>query len=558
VSFKPRILQLRLKGTGLLAAFLILTLAFSLWLAYQTLDAARSHRRTAEGVLGDFAGIAVWEYSRRIQENLGSFGQAVFDDIPRNLRRQAPGPDIMENDLRYALHRQDCECRRLRREAWFFRVDLRDSTTLASPDTLDPATAAFLASTISRDRASHPDSRESLIPVPAGSPLGDASLLLYRVTGWSDEDRPLAYGVVATTSAMEELFANWYYQDPVLPSSLAEGQPNDSLLEMTVLGAPGAEVFTTSIAYDNAFFASDTLEQELGSLVIRGGIRADAAETLIIGGLPRSRLPLLLVLLALTLGVGTAALLQIRREHHLARLRNDFISSVSHEFRTPLTQIRLFSEILDSGKLSNEEERRRSTAVINREAGRLTHLVENILQFSQLQQARAPSRDVEPTELGPILAEVIDAFLPQARSRGIRILTSNGEGIQVMGRRGGIHRILSNLLDNALKYGPDGQQVRIRVSEKPGDRVWLSVEDEGPGIAPRDRQGIWDPYRRLERDVEGKVQGSGIGLSVVAELAQVFGGRAWVEGEDGKGARFVIEFRKGESHQTSSEEERGD
>lgn len=542
MSPKPEALYPRRRGTGLLAVFLLLTLVFSLWLGYQALDAARSHRRTAEGVLTDFAGIAVWEYSRRIEENLGSFGRAIFDDIPRTLRRQAPGPEIMENDLRYALHYQDCSCSLLRETAWFFRVDLRDTTAVVSRAALSPQTLSYLAKTVAQDRASKPAARESLILLGEDSGMGQSSLILYRVTGWSDEDRHLVYGMAAEAGAMQDLFSKWYNNGPVLPSSLAGDQPNDSLLEMTVLGDDGTEVFRSRMTFDDAFLARDTLDPELGSLIVQGGIRPDAAETLIIGGLPRSRLPLLLVLLALTLGVGAAALLQIRREHHLSRLRNDFVSSVSHEFRTPLTQIRLFSEILDSGKLTTEEERKRSTSVINREAGRLTNLVENILQFSQLQQTSAHPGNPEPVELGELLAEVTDAFRPQAESRGVRLETAGAEGVWVLGRRGGIHRILSNLLDNALKYGPDGQTVRVQIHRHFGERVRLTVEDEGPGVAQRDRKRIWEPYRRLERDVEGKVQGSGIGLSVVGELVHVFGGKVWVEGRETHGARFVVEL----------------
>jgi len=450
----------------------------------------------------------------------------------------------MENDLRYALRYQDCSCPKLREGAWYFRVDLRDASTVTSPVSVGPQVESFLANLVSLHQDSNPELRQSLITVPEGTVLGPASLILYRMTGWSDEERILAYGLVAEATAMEELFDNWYYQDPVLPGSLAADRSNDSLLEMAVLGVEGTEVFRSHVAFGNPFPAVDTLGPDLGFLIVRAGIKPDAAGELIIGGLPRSRLPLLLVLLALTLGVGVAALFQIRREHRLGHLRNDFISSVSHEFRTPLTQIRLFAEILASGKLTSEEERRRSTRVINREAGRLTHLVENILQFSEFRMTSPRAGEVEPIELGPMLAEVTDAFFPQAQSRGIRIDVEVAEDVWVMGRRGGVHRILSNLLDNALKYGPDGQTVRIEEREGSEEIVRLSVEDEGPGIPQRDRKGIWDPYRRLDRDLEGKVQGSGIGLSVVAELAQVFGAATRVENGRKGGARFIVEFRR--------------
>src|SRR5206468_1637555 len=109
--------------------------------------------------------------------------------------------------------------------------------------------------------------------------------------------------------------------------------------------------------------------------------QAGALRTL--GGLPQSRLPLLLGALGLTAGLIVTALVQLRREYELARLRTDFVSGVSHELRTPLAQIRMFSETLLLGRVRSEEEGRRSLEIIDQEARRLTHLVENLLHFSR-------------------------------------------------------------------------------------------------------------------------------------------------------------------------------
>jgi signal transduction histidine kinase len=102
-------------------------------------------------------------------------------------------------------------------------------------------------------------------------------------------------------------------------------------------------------------------------------------------------------------------------------------------------------------------------------------------------------------------------------------------------------RIVVNLLDNAIKYGPAGQTLRVGVSQTDGVAK-LSVADEGPGVPAPDRDRIWKPYRRLDRDLQTQVQGSGIGLSVVSELVALNGGRVWVDEADGGGARFVVEF----------------
>jgi signal transduction histidine kinase len=251
--------------------------------------------------------------------------------------------------------------------------------------------------------------------------------------------------------------------------------------------------------------------------------------------------------MVMTLGVGVAALVQIRKAEELARVRDDFISGVSHEFRTPLTQIRMFTELLADGKLQTDEERVRSTEVINREARRLTHLVENILYFSQMGRAPGSQGTKERIVVQEAIGDLSEAFSPLLQAQGCTLeIEVDPLGLTVSSSRGGLHRMLANLLDNALKYGPERQTVRIEAVRREGS-VRISVEDEGPGIPIGERARIWDPYHRLERDVEGPVRGSGIGLSVVAELAQAAGGAAWVEEGKGGGARFVIRLPADES-----------
>jgi signal transduction histidine kinase len=321
---------------------------------------------------------------------------------------------------------------------------------------------------------------------------------------------------------------------------------------LSVRASEGRWVFQSPVVFPERFTARDSLEDEYGSLLVEAAIRPDAASHLIIGGLPRSRLPLLLGLMLLTLGVGAAALVQTRREQQLARLRDDFISGVSHEFRTPLTQIRVFAELLHDGKLKTEAERTRSASVIDREARRLTHLVENILHFSRLSRASMPKPTLETVDLSETVEDIADSFTRQVSSRASILEAQVAPGSAVRADRVGLHRILANLLDNALKYGGEGQRIRLSVAPD-GEMVRISVEDQGPGIPSGDRERIWEPYRRLERDVEGEVQGSGIGLAVVAELASSYGGRTWVEERIGGGSVFVVELPRGsESSQTAA------
>src|SRR5439155_137043 len=178
------------------------------------------------------------------------------------------------------------------------------------------------------------------------------------------------------------------------------------------------------------------------------------------GGRPRDQRPRLLILLALTAGLVAVALQQLRREYQLARLRTDFISGVSHELRTPLAQIRMFSETLVLGRVRTDEERLRSLPIIDQEARRLTHLVENLLHFSRSERQTAHIT-LEPTALAPLVREVLDGFAPLAAARGARLSTAVPEDLVVPADPGAVRQMLLNLLDNAVKYGPAGQEIRI-------------------------------------------------------------------------------------------------
>ena len=281
-----------------------------------------------------------------------------------------------------------------------------------------------------------------------------------------------------------------------------------------------------------------------GGLMAEVALRPSAIDKLFIGGLPRSRLPLLVGLLGLTAGLVVVAVWQLRREQELARMRAGFVSSVSHELRTPLAQIRMFSETLRLGRVRSEAERERSLEIIDQEARRLTHLVDNVLQFSRAER-RTIHLAPERTELGAHVRETIDSFLPLARARGVTIRAEPADRLVIAVDRYALRQMLLNLLDNAVKYGPTGGTVTVSVSAA-GDRARICVDDQGPGIAPQHRERVFAPFYRLERDANSAVAGSGLGLAVVRELAVLHGGAAWVEDAPGVGgaggSRFVIEL----------------
>jgi signal transduction histidine kinase len=147
----------------------------------------------------------------------------------------------------------------------------------------------------------------------------------------------------------------------------------------------------------------------------------------------------------------------------------------------------------------------------------------------------------EPLDLSMAVDAIVDDWRPLARAVDVSVRTDFAPDVQALADRRALRQMVLNLLDNAVKYGPQGQTVTVGTSSTGGRaRVW--VDDQGPGVPPRERNRVWDPFYRLDRDANSSVAGSGIGLYVVLELARLHGGNAWVEDAPDGGARFVVEL----------------
>ena len=308
-----------------------------------------------------------------------------------------------------------------------------------------------------------------------------------------------------------------------------------------MLDARGRPLFANASGGEWALDTRYALPPAAGGLVVHARIRPALADALVIGGLPRSRLPFLLGLLVLATGLSVVAVMQLRREGELARLRADFVSSVSHELRTPLAQIRLYLETLRLGRWGTEAQREHALVVVDRETRRLAHLVENVLQFSRASRGDRGPR--QRTDVAGELACVAEEFAPLAASRGARIAVTLGDPPPVAMRAGALRQVLLNLLDNAVKYGPAGQTIRLHAAGTPDGRaVVLTVDDEGRGVAPGERESVWRPFHRGAAASELGAGGSGIGLAVVREIVVGHGGRTRIDAAPGGGARVVVEL----------------
>lgn len=246
---------------------------------------------------------------------------------------------------------------------------------------------------------------------------------------------------------------------------------------------------------------------------------------------------LVLALFGITVILSGVAVLQLRGEHALGRRRARFVSGVSHELRTPLTQIRMFAELLRDDTPAVQAKRFEYARIIDEEAQRLTYLVDNVLVYSALDRDGAPLRQ-RPVPLSEIVRDTAARFAPLAASRSAHLETIVPDGIVVSANDDAMRRIVLNVLDNAVKYGPAGQTVRIELALVDHTAL-LTVDDAGPGIPVGDRRRVFEPFVRLDNG-QGQDGGSGIGLAIVWDLVTRLEGTVAIEDAPSGGTRVRL------------------
>lgn len=233
--------------------------------------------------------------------------------------------------------------------------------------------------------------------------------------------------------------------------------------------------------------------------------------------------------------VGRAA----TRELAVSRLQSDFVSSVSHEFRTPLSSLCLMSDLLASGRVANEAVRNEYYDVLVRESRRLRRLVEGLLNFGRMEAGAMQYRfeTVDPAEL---VLELSGEFQHAVEASGYRIeVTAEKETPLVNADRTALGSAVWNLLDNAVKYSPESSTVWIEVLREDG-RAAVCVRDCGLGIPVPEQQRIFEKFTRGEAARQWGIRGTGVGLALVDRIMAAHGGEIRLESEPGRGSRFTL------------------
>lgn len=304
---------------------------------------------------------------------------------------------------------------------------------------------------------------------------------------------------------------------------------------------------TEPVALSEPGFAADWtlpfVASEVGQLLPRWEVAAYLLDPDALNKSARTvRLTLWLVVATLLVAVavgGTLILKAINFEMQLATRKTDFVGNVSHELKTPLTSIRMFSELLAGGKVNDPDQTRKYSEVISKESARLTRLINRLLDFSRLDRGEL-KLETEPIDLSVLAEETVSAYHPENDADSVPIHLDAAPHSLVRGDRDALTQVIWNLLSNAEKYAPDGEEILVEIRPDESGSVTLAVHDRGPGISGSNQRRIFEKFYRVDDSIDSGVEGSGIGLALCRQIIEQLGGTIQYRKRGGGGSTFFI------------------
>jgi two-component system phosphate regulon sensor histidine kinase PhoR len=227
----------------------------------------------------------------------------------------------------------------------------------------------------------------------------------------------------------------------------------------------------------------------------------------------------------------------------LESLRRDFVANVSHELKTPLSSIKAYAETLRNGALDDREASVAFVERIQEQADRLHHLILDLLSLARIESTQQ-AFEIVPVSIQEVVGECLEHYRAVADSKHIALVAEPQQsGCFVRADREGLREIVDNLVDNAIKYTPDGGRVTVRwraIDDPVGKVATIEVEDTGIGIASDALPRVFERFYRVDKARSRELGGTGLGLAIVKHLAQSFGGTVSVTSENGHGSTFRV------------------
>ena len=229
----------------------------------------------------------------------------------------------------------------------------------------------------------------------------------------------------------------------------------------------------------------------------------------------------------------------IAHEKEVLKLKSDFVSSVSHEFKTPITSIKALTERLLEGSMKNPKRVREYYSVISREAENLSHLVGNFLDFSKMEEGKK-QYNIEETDFKKWLEQTVTDFFSRITRRKFNIHTNiKDPSVPVKIDKNAMKLAVNNLLDNAVKFSSENSEIKVTL-EKKEEKILLKIKDDGIGIPKNEQLKIFEKFYRGKDVSHFSTTGTGLGLTIVKQIVEAHGGEIQVESEPGKGSMFTV------------------
>ena len=331
----------------------------------------------------------------------------------------------------------------------------------------------------------------------------------------------------------------------------------DDLIAKTVIETAGpshtgngplAMAFTITdenqrVVYSNAttqtgYLLESNLDPPFSNWKASTGLKNTKLDDLARNGFLHSAGATVLVLLVLLFGIALT-LRATDREARLAQAKSNFVANVSHELKTPLSLLSLFSEILELGRVKNEDKKLEYYRIIRHESQRLNKMIDNILDFSRIEAGKKTYRFVYG-DMTEVIENVLSGYRYQISSSGFDMQTKIQPDLPpLLIDREAMAQAISNLVDNAIKYSGDVKQVSI-TTEIRGSDLSIEVADQGIGIPRAEQSKVFEKFYRVGNGLVHDVKGSGLGLSLVKHIIEAHMGSISVDSDVGKGSRFTI------------------
>ena len=370
-------------------------------------------------------------------------------------------------------------------------------------------------------------------------------LFLYDSSPSSDKDQRtyLFYAMNDLTRGEQNRFAGLSLNDNFVSNGLIAGiiKPlvaSHSPTMAATLTDENRRVLYSNGPPQNGYLLETSLDRPFSTWKAAIGLKDTSIDDLTRDSFLHSAGATVLVLLFLLGGIA----LTIRatdREARLAQAKSTFVANVSHELKTPLSLISLFSEILELGRVNNEDKKAEYYGIIRHESRRLNKTIDNILDFSRIEAGRK-TYELEPGDIAEVIDHVLSTHRYQIINSGFNVQTDIEANLPaVLIDREAMGQAISNLLDNAIKYSGKVKQISI-TAKVLGSDLSVEVADQGIGIPRAEQAKIFEKFYRVGNGLVHDVKGSGLGLSLVKHIIEAHNGTITVESDVGKGTRFTI------------------